>query len=107
MPKSFTILLSDTIKQSHKSRTERFPISISRPVLILHGLADKATKPSGSQKFYESAGSKDKTLKFYEGHYHDILNDLDKEVVMTDILNWIDERIPATNEELPVRENRI
>jgi alpha-beta hydrolase superfamily lysophospholipase len=63
--------------------------SMTLPVLILHGTADKATKPSGSQHFYDMVGSPDKTLKFYDGHYHDLLNDLDKEVVMTDIKNWI------------------
>jgi len=34
-------------------------------------------------------------VKCYEGHYHDLLNDLDKELVMRDILGWIDARIPA------------
>jgi alpha-beta hydrolase superfamily lysophospholipase len=74
--------------------TEEFP-KITLPVLILHGTEDKATKQSGSQHFYEKTGSADKTLKLYEGHYHDLLNDIDKEVVMADIQNWIDERIPA------------
>ena len=59
----------------------------------MHGTNDKATKPSGSQHFYETVGSKDKTLKLYEGHFHDLLNDLDKEVVMADIKSWIDGRI--------------
>ncbi len=68
---------------------------ITLPVLIMHGTEDKATKPSGSRHFYEQAGSSDKTLKLYEGHFHDLLNDIDKEIVMADIQNWIDERIPA------------
>lgn len=68
---------------------------ITLPVLILHGTLDKATKPSGSQHFYEMAGSTDKTLKLYEDHFHDLLNDIDKEVVMADIQRWLDERIPA------------
>jgi acylglycerol lipase len=68
---------------------------ITLPVLILHGTLDKATKPSGSQRFYDTAGSTDKTLKLYEGHYHDLLNDIDKEIVMADIQQWIDTRIPA------------
>jgi len=55
---------------------------------------DKATNPSGSQFFYNTAGSTDKTLKLYEGHYHDLLNDLDKETVMADINDWIDARVP-------------
>jgi acylglycerol lipase len=65
------------------------------PVLIIHGTADKATRPAGSQYFYDNAASTDKTLKLYEGHYHDLLGDLDKEIVMADVLKWIDERIPA------------
>jgi alpha-beta hydrolase superfamily lysophospholipase len=71
-----------------------FPM-IKIPVLIIHGTEDHATKPSGSQFFYDTAGSADKTLKLYEGHYHDLLNDVDKEVVMGDIQHWIDERLPV------------
>jgi len=72
---------------------EEFP-RVTLPVLILHGSADKATRPSGSQLFYDTAGSKDKTLKLYEGHVHDLLNDLGKEAVMADIKVWIDARLP-------------
>ena len=77
-----------------KRLREEFP-QIRLPVLILHGTEDKATKPSGSRHFYEQAGSTDKTLKLYEGHYHDLLNDIDKEVVMADVKGWIDARLPA------------
>ena len=74
-------------------RLEReFPL-IKLPVLILHGTDDKATKPSGSQLFYDTAGSTDKTLKLYEGHFHDLLNDVGKEVVMRDIQDWISQRV--------------
>ena len=66
-----------------------------RPVLIIHGTADKATRYQGSQLFFDNTGSTDKTLKLYEGHYHDLLNDLGKEDVMADIQNWLDVRIPA------------
>ena len=74
--------------------SEEFP-AITLPLLILHGTADKVTKPSGSQEFYERAGSTDKTLKLYEGHYHDLLNDIGKEEVMADIKAWINQRLPA------------
>jgi acylglycerol lipase len=73
---------------------EEFPL-VTLPVLILHGTADKVTKPGGSQLFYDGAGSTDKTLKLYEGHVHDLLNDIDKERVMADIKDWIDARLPA------------
>lgn len=69
---------------------------ITLPVLIMHGTEDKATKPSGSQEFYDHAGSTDKTLKFYEGHFHDLLNDFGKEEVMADIRAWVGARIPVT-----------
>ena len=60
------------------------------PLFILHGTQDKATKFSGSQQFFDSAASKDKTLKLYEGAYHDLLNDTDRKEVMEDIIGWID-----------------
>jgi alpha-beta hydrolase superfamily lysophospholipase len=41
------------------------------------------------------AGSADKTLKLYEGGFHDLLNDIDKNVVMQDIKGWIGARLPA------------
>lgn len=65
---------------------------ITLPVLILHGTADKATRPSGSQEFFDTAGSADKALKLYEGHLHDLLADLGREVVMADVLAWVEER---------------
>jgi len=68
---------------------------ITLPLLILHGTEDKAAKSSGSQLFYDRAGSTDKTLKLYDGHFHDLLNDLGKETVMTDITTWIEARLPG------------
>ena len=66
-------------------------------MLILHGTPDKATRPSGSQLFYDTAGSTDKTLKLYEGHFHDLLNDIDKEVVVADIKGWIEAHLPVAH----------
>jgi len=70
-------------------RLEKEFSKITLPVFILHGTNDKATTPSGSQFFYDNTGATDKTIKFYEGHYHDLLNDLDKEIVMNDIISWV------------------
>jgi alpha-beta hydrolase superfamily lysophospholipase len=73
---------------------QEFPL-ITLPVLILHGTADKVTNPKGSQLFFDTAGSADKTLKLYEGHVHDLLNDVGKEHVMADIVTWINARVRA------------
>jgi acylglycerol lipase len=86
-----TQTVAEMVRADERLKKE-FPL-ITLPVLILHGTLDKATKPSGSQLFYDMAGSADKTLKLYEGHFHDLLNDVDKEVVMADIKRWIDARV--------------
>ncbi len=62
---------------------------ITLPVLIMHGKHDNATKWQGSQEFYNNAGSKDKTLKLYDGYFHDLLNDTGKETPMRDIQQWL------------------
>jgi acylglycerol lipase len=66
---------------------------ITLPLLILHGTADRAAKPEGSQAFFDAAGSADKTLRLYDGHYHDLLNDLDRDRVMNDVGNWVERRV--------------
>ena len=68
---------------------------ITLPLLIMHGTADKVTVCHGSEFFQAHAGSADKTLRLYEGHYHDLLADLGKEAVMADMLTWIEARLPA------------
>jgi acylglycerol lipase len=78
-------------------RFEREFGQIMLPVLILHGTADKATRPDGSQQFFDEAGSADKTLKLYEGYYHDLLNDFGREQVFGDIAAWIDTRLEVKN----------
>ena len=79
------------VRADERLRRE-FP-RITLPVFILHGTADKATMPAGSQLFFDTAGSRDKTLKLYEGHFHDLLNDVGKDAVLADIKAWIDARL--------------
>jgi len=71
---------------------QEFP-RMTLPVLIMHGTADKATVPAGSQFFFDTVGSRDKTLKLYEGHFHDLFNDVGREAVMADTLGWIDRQL--------------
>jgi acylglycerol lipase len=87
-----TNTLAEMVRADERLKAEFSRITL--PILILHGTADKAAKPSGSQHFFDAAGSRDKTLKLYEGHFHDLLNDVDKEVVMADVVEWITTRLP-------------
>ena len=42
---------------------------------------------------YKKAGIKDISLKFYEGARHEILNELNRQEVYKDIIDWIKDRI--------------
>ncbi len=71
-----------------------FP-SMTLPTLILHGTGDKAASAKGGEQFYAQSGASDKTLKLYQGAYHDLLNDTGREQVMADIEGWLDGHIAA------------
>jgi acylglycerol lipase len=88
-----TETLAEMVRADERLKKE-FPL-ITLPVFILHGTADQATSPHGSQRFYDMAGSNDKTLKLYDGYFHDLLNDIGKEAVMADILRWVTARVPS------------
>jgi alpha-beta hydrolase superfamily lysophospholipase len=81
------------LSRADNRHAEAFP-QVKLPVLILHGTADKVTVPAGSQRFYDSAGSTDKTLRLYDGYVHDLLNDVGKERVLADIFEWMEMRRP-------------
>ncbi len=68
---------------------------ISVPLLILHGTADQLTDPQGARLLYDQASSPDKTLRLYQGAYHEVVNDLPetREAVLRDILAWLGERV--------------
>ena len=76
---------------------DAFP-AITLPLLILHGTADKLTACKGSDFFFQTAGSVDKTLKLYEEHAHDLLADFGKEEVPNEIAAWIDARLAASGD---------
>ena len=41
---------------------------------------------------YVAAGYEDVKIKLYEGDRHEILNELDRDVVFDDILTWLEKR---------------
>jgi acylglycerol lipase len=87
-----TRTVAELVRADERLKKE-FPL-MTLPVLIMHGTADKVTKPGGSQFFFDTVGSADKTLKLYEDHAHDLLNDIGREGVMADIRQWIAARLP-------------
>lgn len=64
------------------------------PFLLIHGTDDGLTNPKGSELLFEKAVSTDKAIRIFQGGYHELINDLDREEVMELMLDWIANRIP-------------
>ena len=62
---------------------------IKLPVLVMHGSADRLSNPNGSQMLYQGISSEDRTLKQYQGCYHEIFNEPEHEMVLSDLENWL------------------
>mmetsp|Transcript_36861 Transcript_36861/g.92389 ORF Transcript_36861/g.92389 Transcript_36861/m.92389 type:complete len:379 (-) Transcript_36861:580-1716(-) len=67
---------------------------ITFPFLTCHGMDDRVTLMEGSQLLYDGAASSDRAIKLYQGLYHELLNEPEKEQVSSDIASWIKERLP-------------
>ena len=65
---------------------------ISLPLLILHGTEDRFADVEGSKMLYDGVKERDKTLKLYDGLFHEIMNEPEKEQVLHDIVIWLNDR---------------
>jgi acylglycerol lipase len=62
------------------------------PLLLLHGSDDRLCPANGSRMVHSLATSPDKTLKIYDGLYHEVFNEPEREQVVGDLVEWIVER---------------
>jgi acylglycerol lipase len=74
--------------------TQAFPGQLGNltlPLLLVHGSEDRLVSVLGSRMVHERASSYDKTLKIYDGLFHEVLNELseDRERVLADIVAWL------------------
>jgi alpha-beta hydrolase superfamily lysophospholipase len=67
--------------------------TIKLPILVMHGTADRIASIEGSQVLFNTVSSPDKTLKTFEGYYHEILNDVGKEKVYDEVLGWLEKHL--------------
>lgn len=68
--------------------------AITVPTLLFHGTADQMVDPEGTKQLAAQLGSADSTLTLYEGAYHETLNDLDRDRVLSNLIGWLDARCP-------------
>jgi len=74
-------------------RVTKQATKIKLPILIVQGSGDKLVDPSGAQLFYNLAGSRDKTIKIYNGFYHEVFNEPEHEQVLNDVKTWIESHL--------------
>ena len=95
----FKTLFELIMRLHDKSRVAKIPQEL--PILVTSGEADpvgeygKAVKTVFSE--YETLGIKDVTLKLYPEDRHEILNEVDRQQVFSDIFEWINARIKKEN----------
>ncbi len=63
------------------------------PVFLLHGLEDGLVSEKDSRDFFDAISSKDKSLKIYANLYHEILNEPCKDEIITEFINWLENRL--------------
>jgi alpha-beta hydrolase superfamily lysophospholipase len=88
VPARTAVQLADTVG--------RFPDTVGAitvPTLILYGTADGLCPPAGSMMLGERIGAADKTVTAYEGLFHEILNEPERETVLEDIVGWLGARV--------------
>jgi len=84
-----TARLGAELLKAMKCVTEQAP-KIRLPIMIVQGSDDKLVDPGGAQLLYDLVSSKDKTIKIYNGFYHEVFNEPEHELVLNDVKIWIE-----------------
>ena len=69
--------------------------AIRLPTLLMWGTEDRLCPPAGAEMIAQRIGSGDLTATAYEGLYHEILNEPEREQVLAQLLSWIGARVVA------------
>jgi alpha-beta hydrolase superfamily lysophospholipase len=69
--------------------------SLSVPLLILHGSADRMVPPDGSREFFGRVRFPDRELRELPGAYHGLFADIGYQEVLENLERWIDDRLIA------------
>jgi acylglycerol lipase len=73
----------------------RAATKLHMPVYLFHGDADRLTDPAGSREIFQAWCGGDKILRLWPGSRHETLNDLDRESVAAELLDWVQVRVEA------------
>ncbi|MBN9100903.1 MULTISPECIES: alpha/beta hydrolase [unclassified Pseudonocardia] len=62
---------------------------LTLPLLLQHGTDDVLTEPSGTRLLESTSGSPDQTVRWYEGLWHEIYNEPEREAPLADLREWL------------------
>jgi alpha-beta hydrolase superfamily lysophospholipase len=66
---------------------------IKLPFITVQGSEDALVDPVGAEMLHDQAGSQDKTIKIYPGLYHEVFNEPEREQVLNDVEQWLEQRL--------------
>jgi alpha-beta hydrolase superfamily lysophospholipase len=75
---------------------ERSAHTIQCPLLVLQGSQDRLVNPLGAKALVSLATSADKTLLEYQGLYHELFNEPEKEQVLSDVSIWLENQLETS-----------
>ncbi len=61
------------------------------PILVVQGTADGLVPPRAGRLVVDSVTSPDKTLRMYDGLYHEVFNEPEKDLVLDEVVEWLDQ----------------
>jgi alpha-beta hydrolase superfamily lysophospholipase len=67
--------------------------SLSVPLLMLHGSADRMVPPDGSRRFFAQVAYPDREYREYFGAYHGLFADINFVEVLEDLRRWIERHL--------------
>jgi alpha-beta hydrolase superfamily lysophospholipase len=70
-----------------------FPASalgLRLPTLVLHGTADQLVPLAANRRVYQAFGTRDCVVKLYDGLYHEVFNEPERERVTADLFCWLE-----------------
>ncbi|MHA6780000.1 alpha/beta hydrolase [Pseudonocardia saturnea] len=59
------------------------------PVLLQHGSLDELTDPAGTRALESAIGTPDLTVRWYEGLWHEIYHEPEREQPLSDLRDWL------------------
>jgi acylglycerol lipase len=72
---------------------EKAVAEVSIPVLLIHGTDDQLTSIDGANYVWVQLITVDKVLQGYPGLYHEVLNEPERDQVISDVVAWLDRHL--------------